>query len=102
MFSSLPFSLFAPQIFRSCTRSKSSIDALDLKLAPPLADLSDKQVRLFPRRKMAAPLRLIPIHAILPIPFAPLSGCMTHITRKSAYAHGQVDRPGGGIGLVLQ
>lgn len=85
----------------NCPCYRSTLYVLSLDFAPPLAYLCNKEVGLLPRRKVTASLRLIPIHDLLPVPFAPLSGRIARIAWEPAHANRDVDRPRGRVGLIL-
>lgn len=75
---------------KACLLHTSSPD-----FAFPLAYLRHKEVRYLPRRKVAAPLRLVPIHDILVVPFAPFLRCIAIIAAEPTHANRYVYRPRG-------
>lgn len=80
---------------------KNMLHAFSPNFASPLANLRNKDVWYLPRCKVAASIRLLPVHDVLVIPFAPFSWSITVIATEPTHANRYVYRPCSRVQLTL-
>jgi hypothetical protein len=69
--------------------------------ASPVPHLRNKQIRLFPRRKMPSPLRLIPVYNVFVVALAPLPRRITIIAAEPTHPNRQINCTRSRVHLAL-